>query len=78
MGAVKSVSFSFDGGFVVGGSDEGAGLEVVHVETGEVVGKVETMGGGGGVVAWHPGRYWIGWAGEGSGLRILGPAGGSL
>lgn len=69
------MSFSFDGSFVVGGSDEGTGLEVVHVESGDVVGRVET-GGGGGVVQWHPGRYWVAWAGEGGGLRILGAAGG--
>ncbi len=77
VGTVKSVSFSFDGSFVVGGSDEGNALEVAHVESGEYVGKVET-GGGAGVVAWHPGRYWLAWAGEGGGLRILGPAGGQM
>ncbi|MCJ1273778.1 hypothetical protein MMC21_001571 [Puttea exsequens] len=77
VGAVKSVGFSFDGSFVVGGSDEGGSLEVVHVESGEVVGKVET-GGGAGVVAWHPGRYWIAFAGDGLGLKILGAGGGQL
>ncbi len=77
IGAVKSVGFSFDGSFVVGGSDEGAVLEVAHVESGEYVGKIET-GGGAGVVAWHPGRYWIAYAGEGGGLKILGAAGGQM
>jgi THO complex subunit 3 len=77
VGTVKSVGFSFDGSFVVGGSDEGGTLEVCHVESGESVGKVDT-GGGAGVVAWHPGRYWIAWAGEGGGLKILGAAGGQL
>lgn len=56
VGTVKSVGFSFDGSFVVGGSDEGGVLEVAHVESGECVGKVDT-GGGAGVVSWHPGRY---------------------
>jgi len=74
---VKSVGFSFDGSFVVGGSDEGAVLEVAHVESGEYVGKIET-GGGAGVVAWHPGRYWIAYAGEGGGPKILGAAGGQM
>lgn len=79
-GAVKSVGFSFDGSFVVGGSDEGSVLEVAHTESGEYVGKVDigASGGGCGVVAWHPGRYWIAWAGEGGGLKILGAAGGQL
>lgn len=59
-GAVKSVGFSFDGSFVVGGSDEGSVLEVAHTESGEYVGKVDIGASGGcGVVAWHPGRYWI-------------------
>ncbi|KAL6717876.1 hypothetical protein ACLMJK_003961 [Lecanora helva] len=76
-GAVKSVGFSFDGSFVVGGSEDGSALEVAHVESGECVGKIETPGGAG-VVAWHPGRYWIAYAGEGGGLRILGAAGGQM
>jgi THO complex subunit 3 len=76
-GPVKSVGFSFDGSFVVGGDDEGKTLEVAHVESGECVGKIET-GGGAGVVAWHPGRYWIAYAGEGGGLKILGAAGGQM
>ena len=29
VGSVKSVGFSWDGSFVVGGSDEGTGLEIV-------------------------------------------------
>lgn len=31
VGAVRSLSFSFDGSFVVGGSDEGCGLEIVSL-----------------------------------------------
>ena len=79
VGAVKSVSFSWDGSYVLGGCDEGNSLEVVHVETGEVMGKVDVGGSvGAGQVAWHPSRYWIAYAGEGGGLRILGAAGGQL
>ena len=74
---MRSVAFSFDGSFVVGGSDEGTTLEVVHVESGECVGKIET-GGGASFVAWHPGRYWIAYAGDGGGLKILGAAGGQM
>ena len=73
------MGFSFDGSFVVGGSDEGSVLEVAHTESGEYVGKVDIGASGGcGVVAWHPGRYWIAWAGEGGGLKIVGAAGGQL
>lgn len=73
------MGFSFDGSFVVGGCDEGNVLEVAHTESGEYVGKVDIGASGGcGVVAWHPGRYWIAWAGEGGGLKILGAAGGQL
>ena len=81
VGSVKSVAFSFDGSYIVGGCDEGSGLEVVHVESGEGVGRVElgsgSSGGGGGQVAWHPGKYWIAYAGEGGALRILGAGGGA-
>ena len=89
---MKSVSFSWDGSYLIGGCDEGAGLEVVHVESGEVMGKLElenkgvpglvhASGGamaGGGQVAWHPARYLVAFAGEGpgGGLRILGAGGG--
>ena len=31
VGAVKAVAFSWDGSFVVGGSDEGNGLEIVRI-----------------------------------------------
>lgn len=77
VGMIKSVSFSFDGSFVVGADDEGTSLEVVHVESGDTMGKVDCPQGAN-VVAWHPSRYWIAWAGEGGGLRILGAAGGQL
>ncbi|QPG99317.1 hypothetical protein C2857_001463 [Epichloe festucae Fl1] len=41
-GAVRSISFTFDGSYIVGGSDEGNGLEVSHVETGEHVHTFKT------------------------------------
>ncbi|KAG8533243.1 uncharacterized protein KY384_002026 [Bacidia gigantensis] len=79
VGAVKSVGFSFDGSYVIAGCDENANLEVTHVETGDVVGTIPLgTGVGGGQIAWHPGRYWIAFAGDGGGLRILGAAGGQL
>ena len=92
-GAVRGVSWSFDGRFICGACDEagcgGNGLEIFHAETGENVYTVPTGGGintGIPDVAWHPSRYWLAYSitadGMGSanagGLRIVGAAGGSL
>lgn len=30
VGPVRSISFSYDGSYIVGGSDEGTGLEIAH------------------------------------------------
>ncbi|KAL5332923.1 WD repeat-containing protein [Aspergillus crustosus] len=87
-GAVRGVSFSFDGRFICGACDEvgcgGNGIEIFHAETGESVHTVNTGGGsntGVPAVAWHPSRYWLAYSttadlsGPG-GLRIVGAAGG--
>lgn len=79
-GAVRSVSFSFDGSYLVGGADEpsdgpnGKGIQVVHVETGESVHTVPTASATP-CVAWHPSRYLMAWSGESTGLRIIGTGG---
>jgi THO complex subunit 3 len=70
VGPVRSISFSFDGSFIVGGSDEGPGLEVLHSETGDNVHSVKTAGPCP-VVAWHPSRYWLAYTDLGS-LKIIG------
>lgn len=77
VGAVKGVSFSWDGSYVVGGSDEGNGLQIAHVETGEYVHTVPTTMPAP-CVAWHPSRYWLAYSGDPMGLKIVGGAGGSL
>ncbi|CZT01629.1 probable THO complex subunit 3 [Rhynchosporium agropyri] len=69
-GPVRSISFSFDGSFIVGGSEEGSGLEIAHTETGEYVHSIKTAGACP-VVAWHPSRYWLAYTDVG-GLRIIG------
>ncbi|KAK2591399.1 hypothetical protein QQS21_010905 [Conoideocrella luteorostrata] len=69
-GAVRSISFTFDGSYVVGGSDEGNGLEVSHVETGEHVHTFKTAGSCP-VVAWAPTRYCLAYSDLGI-LRIVG------
>lgn len=77
VGGVRNVSFSWDGKFVVAGCDEGTGIEVACAESGEYVVKLETSIAAQ-CVAWHPSRYWLAWAGEPGGLRIVGAAGGQL
>ena len=77
VGAVKGVGFSWDGSYVVGGSDEGNGLEIAHVETGEYVHTVPTTTPAP-CVAWHPSRYWLAYSGDPMGLKIVGAGGGSF
>ncbi|KAL2828908.1 WD40-repeat-containing domain protein [Aspergillus cavernicola] len=89
-GAVRGVSWSFDGRFICGACDEvgcgGNGIEIFHAETGESVYTVPTGGSsntGIPAVAWHPSRYWLAYSttADGSapgGLRIVGAAGGNL
>jgi THO complex subunit 3 len=77
VGGVKSLSFSWDGNYIVGGSDEGTGLEIAHVESGEYVHTVPTSVPAC-CVAWHPSRYWLAYSGDTGGLKIVGAAGGQL
>jgi THO complex subunit 3 len=74
VGPVRSISFSFDGSYVVGGSDEGLGLEIAHVETGEYVHSVKAEKPCP-VVSWHPSRYHLAYVdvgGSAAGLKIIG------
>ncbi|RKF63352.1 putative WD repeat-containing protein C18B5.10c [Erysiphe neolycopersici] len=71
-GPVRSISFSFDGSYIVGGSDEGSGLDIIHTETGEQVHSIKTPGGHPcTIVSWHPSKYWLAYTDLG-GLKILG------
>ncbi|KAI9731659.1 MAG: hypothetical protein M1818_007789 [Claussenomyces sp. TS43310] len=70
VGPIRGISFSFDGSFIVGGSDEGTGLEIAHAETGEYIHSVKTTAPCP-VVAWHPNRYHLAYADLG-GLKIIG------
>lgn len=77
-GSVKSVSFSWDGSYVIGGSDEGTGIDIAHTETGEVVARIETSAPAP-CVSWHPnGKYSIAYSGDAGGLKIVGVAGGGM
>lgn len=74
--AVRDLSFSFDGAYIVAGSGSDArdaekGLEIYHVDTGDVVHKFDTSHAVT-TAAFHPYRYWIAYAGDSGGLKILG------
>ncbi|KAF2763712.1 WD40 repeat-like protein [Teratosphaeria nubilosa] len=78
--SVKDMSFSFDGQYLVAGSGSEArdglpGLNVYHVDTGEVALTVETANCPT-FVAWHPGRYWVAYAGDPGGLKVVGAGSG--
>lgn len=70
-GPVRSVDFSFDGSYVVGGSDEGTGLSIAHTETGEYVYQVETTHPAP-YLQWHPSRYVLAYSADSQGLKIIG------
>ncbi|CAL3963878.1 unnamed protein product [Diplocarpon coronariae] len=69
-GPVRSISFSFDGTFIIGGSEEGSGLGIAHTETGEAIHTIKTAGPCP-IVAWHPSSYVLAYSDLGS-LRIIG------
>lgn len=90
-GAIRGVSWSFDGRFICGACDEpgcgGNGLEIFHAETGESIYTIPLNANTGvPAVAWHPSRYWLAYSttydgpgsGSSGGLKIVGAAGGSL
>lgn len=74
--SIKDLSFSFDGTYIVAGSGDTArdgspGMEIYHVDAGEVVHTVETSNCPT-HVAWHPTRYWLAYAGDPGGLKVVG------
>ena len=67
-GAIKGLSWSWDGRYLVGASEEmgsgggeglSAGFEIYHAETGEVVHTISTGTSGIPAIEWHPNRYWL-------------------
>ncbi|EMD00381.1 hypothetical protein BAUCODRAFT_118160 [Baudoinia panamericana UAMH 10762] len=75
--SIRDLSFSFDGSYLIAGAginegkDGGPGLNIYHVDTGEVVHTLDTTNCPT-HVAWHPTRYWIAFAGDPGGLKVLG------
>ncbi|KAJ9164871.1 WD40 repeat-like protein [Coniochaeta hoffmannii] len=72
-GPVRSISFTFDGSYIAGGSDEEAGVHVWHTETGEHLYTFKSRDNSP-VVAWAPTRYCLAYSENsvGGGLRIAG------
>jgi THO complex subunit 3 len=90
-GAIRGLSWSWDGRYLVGASEEmgtgggeglSSGFEIYHAETGDVVHTIATGTSGIPAVEWHPNRYWLAYTqieetrqGKSS-LKIVGAAGG--
>ncbi|KAK4673581.1 hypothetical protein QC763_113840 [Podospora pseudopauciseta] len=70
VGPVKSISFTFDGRYVVGACEDGPGLDVTHTETGEHIHTFKTAGPCH-ALAWAPTRYCLAYSDLGI-LRIIG------
>ena len=89
-GSVRGISWSWDGRYVVGASEDvgsgggegsSSGLEIYHAESGEVVHTIATGSSPIPAVEWHPNRYWLAYtqidenSKKGSTLKIVGAAG---
>ncbi len=76
--AVRDISFSFDGAYLVAGSgtdarDGAAGLAIYHTDSGDVAHTIDTSNPVT-VAGWHPWKYWVAYAGDPGGLKIVGPS----
>ncbi|KAL2756151.1 hypothetical protein ACRALDRAFT_1081871 [Sodiomyces alcalophilus JCM 7366] len=69
-GPIRSISFTFDGSYIVGGSEEGSGLDIFHVESGDRAHTIKTARASP-VVAWAPTRYCLAYVDQDV-LRIAG------
>lgn len=70
-GPARSLSFSFDSGYLVGGCDEGRGLDIAHVASGDYVHHIDC--GPAPVVQFSPRDYSLAYGvhEKEGGLRIL-------
>ncbi|KAI1503218.1 WD domain-containing protein [Biscogniauxia marginata] len=73
-GPIRTLSFSWDGLYIVGGSDDGTGLDVFLSETGEHLCTYKTTSPSP-VVAWAPNRYGLAYTDAGI-LKIIGGSAG--
>lgn len=74
-GGIHCLSFSFDGTYICGAhgmdKDGDKGIHVACAQTGETVHTIETSHIVN-VLAWHPLRYWLAYAGDLGGVRVIG------
>lgn len=72
IGPARSVSFSWDGGYITAGGEEEKGLEIFHVESGESLHKIDC--GAAPIVQWSPRDHSLAFAlseSAGGGLKII-------
>lgn len=73
--AIHHLSFSFDGAYIVSGcgaeKDGQPGIDIANVESGEYVHTIDTINAPT-IVAWHPLRYWLAYAGDPGGVKTIG------
>ncbi|KAK1757601.1 THO complex subunit 3 [Echria macrotheca] len=69
-GSVRSISFTYDGCYLVAGCEDNSGVHVFHTESGDVVHTFKTAGHSE-AVAWAPTRYCLAYSDLGI-LRIVG------
>ena len=82
-GVVRSLSFSFDGSYIVAGDESGEtteGIKIVHAESSDDVYTIKTNGSSTPRVQWHPNRYYVAYSGGGEqgALKIVGSSSGIL
>lgn len=74
MGPVRTISITFDSHYIVGGTDEGAGVHIADVYSGEYLHTINTGSATAPVVQWSPRSYALAYSvGEGLGLlKVVG------
>ncbi|KAK9332508.1 WD40-repeat-containing domain protein [Lipomyces starkeyi] len=71
--AVKCISISFDGAYMAISVEGVEPIEIVHVESGEYVYSVpRSTPFHVPALEWHPTKYWLAYAGDPGGLKIVG------
>jgi THO complex subunit 3 len=72
-GPVRTLSFSWCGGYVAAGSEDDVGVDVAHVDSGAYVYRVDTSPAAAPVVAWSPRDYSLAYSinEPTGGLRII-------
>ncbi|KAK9450477.1 WD40-repeat-containing domain protein [Limtongia smithiae] len=69
---VSCVSFSFDGAFLAIAYGERDPIEIIHVDTGEDIYKIpQSFHFHVPSLEWHPSQYWLAYAGDPTGMKIL-------